>query len=122
MGKNIRRVAKIRQTYEICPSQNVVQTEGNIPGPNSNGNRSTNSSVSLSPEMSATAIMRNFLPPNTCFETVFMNECPVTRIVPQKRIETLHHLEHNSDMSLSDHKKTTTSGCKLKCYTPIPSG
>jgi hypothetical protein len=65
--KNLRRVAKIRQTYEVCPSQSAMQDKGNLQTAlNSNVYRSsTNSSASLSPEMSATAIMRNFLPPNT---------------------------------------------------------
>ena len=40
--------------------------------------------------MSTTAIMRTFLPPNTCFETAFMEESPITRIVPQKENEVLH--------------------------------
>ena len=44
----------------------------------------------LSPSMSTTAIIRTFLPPNTCFETAFMHEDPVTRIVPQKGSDTIH--------------------------------
>ena len=65
--RNLGRVAKIRQTYEVCPRQTPMQDNRNLHiAPNSNCHRSsTNSSVSLSPEMSATAIMRNFLPPNT---------------------------------------------------------
>ena len=64
---NLKRVAKIRQTYEVCPRLNDKQDQRSLqPGVNSNPYRSsTNSSVSLNPEMSATAIMRNFLPPNT---------------------------------------------------------
>ena len=36
----------------------------------STGNTTTSASLTLNADMSATAIMRNFLPPNTCFETV----------------------------------------------------
>ena len=48
----------------------------------------------LNPGMSTTAIMRNFLPPNTCFETAFMNERPTTRIVAQKGLDSLHLLQN----------------------------
>ena len=50
-----------------------------------------------------------------------MNECPVTRIVPQKRSETLHHFEH-SKVELATQQTTSQKCRKLKCYTPIPSG
>ena len=122
---NLKRVAKIRQTYEICPNQQITQERRNSQlGYNSKRHTrsTTNSSVSLSPEMSATAIMRNFLPPNTCFETAFMNECPITRIVPQKGSETLHHLQPNPYSTCAKEQRLNHSKGKLKCYTPIPSG
>ena len=51
-----------------------------------------------------------------------MNECPVTRIVPQKRSETLHHLEHSLNAQVSRKPTLSQNYRKLKCYTPIPSG
>ena len=64
---NLKRVAKIRQTYEFCT--NTVSNEGIGKQIKSNLNKpcsaSVDSPVPLNSEMSATAIMRNFLPPNT---------------------------------------------------------
>ena len=67
-SKRLGRVAKIRQTYEVCPNQPKQAHQTNVDCCTYNSNPpegSPISSVSLSPDMSATAIMRNFLPPNT---------------------------------------------------------
>ena len=97
----------------------------------STGNTTTSASLTLNADMSTTAIMRNFLPPNTCFETVnisfcsrisyssikcmqrsqvFMNEVPVTRIVPQKQNDTLHLT-----------RPASRSHSRASSYTPIPT-
>jgi hypothetical protein len=34
------------------------------------------------------------LPPNSCFETAFTSDSPVTRIVPQSCVDTLHFSQH----------------------------
>ena len=51
-----------------------------------------------------------------------MNECPVTRIVPQKGSETLHHLQRTSKFGCGKNQMDNENLHKRKCYTPIPSG
>ena len=51
-----------------------------------------------------------------------MNECPVTRIVPQKGSETLHHLQRTSKFGCGKNQMDNENLHKHKCYTPIPSG
>ena len=82
------RVARIKQTFEILAPlatssmQNTYSSASNSTFLSSGHSTfDTVSPPSLSPDMSATAIMKNFLPPNTCFETAFMQESPVTRWV-----------------------------------------
>ena len=64
---NLKRVAKIRQTYEFVPDNvsHVNKRKNIIPISNNPDLEFNNSPVPLNSEMSATAIMRNFLPPNT---------------------------------------------------------
>ena len=64
---NLKRVAKIRQTYEFCPDNisNVAKRRDIKPIVNNPHHEFNYSPVPLNSEMSATAIMRNFLPPNT---------------------------------------------------------
>ena len=83
MVTNNERVAHIRQTLHILPHQSG---NTNIESQNPQNIYSTRLNANMSP----TAIMRNFLPPNTCFETAFMDEVPITRIVPQKINDTIH--------------------------------
>ncbi len=85
------RVARIRQTLELqandhSPASHLSSLETS----------SSYGDSALSASMSTTAIMRHFLPPNTCFETAFMHEDPITRIVPQKQSETLHLRRRNT--------------------------
>ena len=98
------RVARIRQTFTVMPPLATSSVRGNSTT-NTSGNSSNttmfSTASSLSPNMSATAIMRNFLPPNTCFETVFMESSPVTRIVPQAHSEVLHLSRSCSSRSLA---------------------
>jgi hypothetical protein len=117
-----KRTAKIRPTFEVCANEERIKRNGPSSATSNTNQSSSSRSLSLTPEMSATAIMRNFLPPNTCFETVFMNECPVTRIVPQKGSETLHHLQRTSKFGCGKNLMDTENLHKHKCYTPIPSG
>ena len=102
---NQERVARIKQTFQILPPLATSSLQ------NSNTSNTTllssghstfdTISYSLSPDMTTTAIMKQFLPPNTCFETAFVEESPVTRIVPQKEHETLHIKRSWSGRSLS---------------------
>lgn len=89
------RVAKIRQTFTVLPPLATSSVKG------SSNSTVQSATSSLSPDMSTTAIMRNFLPPNTCFETVFIESSPVTRIVPQAQSEVLHLSRSSSGRSLS---------------------
>ena len=81
---NQERTAKIKATFSCLPP---LATSSVKTGSDS---CSTPNTSSLSPDMSTTAVMRTFLPPNSCFETVFLGNSPVTRIVPQAESETLH--------------------------------
>ena len=86
------RVARVRATFSVVPplatsSQKGSTNSSNLTSSSSNSTFFNSTSASLSPNMSSTAIMRNFLPPNTCFETVFTESAPVTRIVPQAQSE-----------------------------------
>ena len=82
---NQERTAKIKATFSCMPplATSSVKTD-------SNNSCSTPNTSSLSPDLSTTAVMRTLLPPNSCFETVFLGNSPVTRIVPQAESETLH--------------------------------
>ena len=84
---NQERTAKIKATFSCLPplATSSVKTQNS-----SITSGSTPNTSSLSPDMSTTAIMKTFLPPNSCFETVFLGNSPVTRIVPQAESETLH--------------------------------
>ena len=83
---NQERTAKIKATFSCLPPLATSSVKTN----SSNNSSLTPNSSALSPDMSTTAIMRTFLPPNSCFETVFLGNSPVTRIVPQAESETLH--------------------------------
>ena len=83
---NQERTAKIKATFSCLPPLATSSVKTNS---SNNSSLTPNSSV-LSPDMSTTAIMKTFLPPNSCFETVFLGNSPVTRIVPQAETETLH--------------------------------
>ena len=84
---NQERTAKIKQTFSCLPP---LATSSVKTGSSTNSTPNTTNTSSLSPDMSTTAVMRTFLPPNSCFETVFLGNSPVTRIVPQAESETLH--------------------------------
>ena len=76
------RVARIKQTFEVLAplaTSSLQNSSGSTFLSSGHSTFDTVSPPSLSPDMSATAIMKNFLPPNTCFETAFMQESPVTR-------------------------------------------
>eukprot|EP00092_Neocalanus_flemingeri_P034679 GFUD01037729.1.p1 GENE.GFUD01037729.1~~GFUD01037729.1.p1 ORF type:complete len:1081 (+),score=389.16 GFUD01037729.1:338-3244(+) len=105
---NQERTAKIKATFSCLPplATSSVRTNSSTNSCSTllSGHTtfsSTNNSTSLTPDMSTTAIMRTFLPPNSCFETVFMESSPVTRIVPQAETETLHFSRSGSSRSLS---------------------
>ena len=97
------RTAKIRQTFSCLPplATSSVKTDS---GTNSSLGgttlSTTSNSASINPDLSTTAVMRTLLPPNSCFETVFMESSPVTRIVPQQERETLHLSRSGSSRSL----------------------
>lgn len=105
------RVARIKQTFEVLAPLATSSVQNTYSSSSGGGNSTffssghstldTVSPPSLSPDMSATAIMKNFLPPNTCFETAFMQESPITRIVPQKEHEVLHFRRSYSGRSLT---------------------
>jgi len=111
------RVARIRQTFQVMPplATSSLQNSNNSNSTATSGHSTFDTTVpSLSPDMSTTAIMKQFLPPNTCFETAFVEELPTTRIVPQKDNEVLHFKRSWSGRSLSHipsdlAAKTTTS-------------
>ncbi len=79
------RVARIKQTFEVLAPlatssvQNTYSSSSSTFLSSGHSTFDTVSPPSLSPDMSATAIMKNFLPPNSCFETAFMQESPITR-------------------------------------------
>jgi len=105
---NQERTAKIKATFSCLPPLATSSIKTNNSNNSANTFQSghttlssTNTSTSLTPDMSTTAIMRTFLPPNSCFETVFMESSPVTRIVPQAETETLHFSRSGSSRSLS---------------------
>ena len=60
-----KRTAKIRPTFEVCTSEERIKRNGPSSATSNTNQTSSSRSISLTPEMSATAIMRNFLPPNT---------------------------------------------------------
>ena len=98
------RVAKIRHTFQVLPplATSSLQSSNNTNSTLSGHSTfDTISPSSLSPDMSTTAIMKQFLPPNTCFETAFVEESPITRIVPQREHEVLHIRRTWSGRSLS---------------------
>jgi len=108
MMSNQERTAKIKATFSCLPplaTSSVKNSNSSNSGSTLQSGHttlsSTNTSTSLTPDMSTTAIMRTFLPPNSCFETVFMESSPVTRIVPQAETETLHFSRSGSSRSLS---------------------
>lgn len=45
-------------------------------------------------ELNARGPPTMMLPPNSCFETAFTSDSPVTRIVPQSCVDTLHFSQH----------------------------
>ncbi|PNF34480.1 hypothetical protein B7P43_G11244 [Cryptotermes secundus] len=45
-------------------------------------------------ELSSSSPLTMALPPNSCFETAFTSDSPVTRIVPQRCVDTLHFSHH----------------------------
>jgi len=126
MMSNQERTAKIKATFSCLPPLATSSVKTN----NSTNSASTfqsghttlssnSTSTSLTPDMSTTAIMRTFLPPNSCFETVFMESSPVTRIVPQAETETLHFSRSGSSRSLSHiHSNyTRTAGTQTDTET-----
>merc|ERR1719397_106651 len=108
---NQERTAKIKATFSCLPPLATSSVKTN--SSNNSSSLTPNSSV-LSPDMSTTAIMRTFLPPNSCFETVFLGNSPVTRIVPQAETETLHISRSGSVRSLShiSSSYTRTAGTR----------
>ena len=102
---NQERVARIRQTFQVLPplATSSAHNSNNTNSTLTSSGHSTfdTTSPSLSPDMSTTAIMKQFLPPNTCFETAFVEESPITRIVPQRDHEVLHIKRSWSGRSLS---------------------
>ena len=97
---NQERTAKIKATFSCLPPLATSSVKTNS---SNNSSLTPNSSV-LSPDMSTTAIMKTFLPPNSCFETVFLGNSPVTRIVPQAETETLHISRYDQDKDcVHDH-------------------
>ncbi|XP_069693031.1 DEP domain-containing protein 1A-like isoform X2 [Periplaneta americana] len=50
--------------------------------------------VSRQSETNAGGLLSMVLPPNSCFETAFTSDSPVTRIVPQRSVDTLHFSRH----------------------------
>merc|ERR1740137_33213 len=126
MMSNQERTAKIKATFSCLPplatSSVKTNSSSNSCSTFQSGHTtlsSTNNSTSLTPDMSTTAIMRTFLPPNSCFETVFMESSPVTRIVPQAETETLHFSRSGSSRSLSHiHSNyTRTAGTQTDTET-----
>lgn len=123
---NQERTAKIKATFTCLPplatSSVRTNSSSNSCSTFQSGHTtfsSTNNSTSITPDMSTTAIMRTFLPPNSCFETVFMESSPVTRIVPQAETETLHFSRSGSSRSLSHiHTNyTRTAGTQTNTET-----
>lgn len=53
--------------------------------------------VSRQSELSASGFLTMALPPNSCFETAFTSDSPVTRIVPQRSVDTLHFSLHGQE-------------------------
>jgi len=126
---NQERTAKIKATFSCLPplatSSVRTNSSSNSCSTLHSGHTtfsSTNNSTSLTPDMSTTAIMRTFLPPNSCFETVFMESSPVTRIVPQAETETLHFSRSGSSRSLSHIPAgyTRTAGTQTDTETDTP--
>ena len=97
---NQERVAKIKQTFQILPPlatsslQNSNNTSSSLSGHttfdaisySSLSPGSIQPGSSVSPGTDAAML----LPPKTCYETAFVDQSPITRIVPQKEHEVLH--------------------------------
>ena len=88
------RVARIKQTFQVLAPLATSSVQNTYSSSNSttclssgHSTFDTASPPSLSPDMSATtmASMKNFLPPNTCYETAFMQESPITRKANNER-------------------------------------
>jgi len=119
MLTNKERVAKIKQTFQVLPplATSSLQTSNNTSSslsPHSTFDATSPNSLSSSSFSSTTAAINQFLPPNTCFETAFVDQSPITRIVPQKEHEVLHIRKSWSGRSLipivsaSDSRSTST--------------
>lgn len=57
--------------------------------------------------------LKSVLPPNTCFETAFTSESPVTRIVPQSSFDTLHLSSAGSSMKRNASAPKLLETCGL---------
>lgn len=54
-------------------------------------------------------LTRTVLPPNSCFETAFTSDEPITRIVPQSSVDTLCLTSHKSSKLISSTNLTQNS-------------
>jgi hypothetical protein len=65
--------------------------------------------VSRQSELSASGFLTMALPPNSCFETAFTSDSPVTRIVPQRSVDTLHFSLHGQQPKCVPPKRISSA-------------
>jgi hypothetical protein len=60
-------------------------------------------------ELSVRGSITTMLPPNSCFETAFTSDSPVTRIVPQRCVDTLHFSQHGQQPKNASPKRISSA-------------
>jgi hypothetical protein len=69
----------------------------------------SNKMVSRQSQLSTNDLLSMVLPPNSCFETAFTSDNPVTRIVPQRCVDTLHFSQHEQQTRNISLKRTSSA-------------
>jgi len=69
----------------------------------------SNGMVSGQSELSTNGLLGMVLPPNSCFETAFTSDNPVTRIVPQRCVDTLHFSQHTQQIKSVSLKRMSSA-------------
>lgn len=69
----------------------------------------SNGMVSRQSELSTSGLLGMVLPPNSCFETAFTSDNPVTRIVPQRCVDTLHFSQHRQQIQSVSLKRMSSA-------------
>lgn len=119
---------------KILPSPSVENLVLNMASPSAKkyvNKNPHNSSDGVHSDLGNTNLVSS-LPPNSCFETAFTSDSPITRIVPQRTMESLHFSQNvvtsassrTSKCVYSDSPQMKTSPC-ISCNSfnseePVP--